>query len=181
MGICHNRPSRGSFDLASLSPSCASAAPFACMSTICHLRWLVCPSPLSWLRTHKCAFSVGWRKRVYLSYCMFLTVFFKDGAFEPGLLGLVVGRLGLVVGLLPVVGLLIGGARWHHDAHHNVANHAGECSKEDREEHVAQSHECGVDFKIFSHAAEHTAEGFVGRGFVKFFSSVSHFFIVLVC
>ena len=92
-------------------------------------------------------------------------------------MGLVVGRLGLVVGLLlPVVGLLIGGARWDHDAHHNVANHAGECSKEDREQHVAQSHECGVDFKIFSHAAEHTAEGFVGRGFVKFFSSVSHFF-----
>ena len=33
-------------------------------------------STLSWLRIQKCAFSVGWRKRIYLSYCMFLTIIF---------------------------------------------------------------------------------------------------------
>ena len=60
---CHDRPSEAlSIWLRYLQAALGFA--FACMelSTICHLRWLACASPLSWLRIQKCAFSVGVEK-----------------------------------------------------------------------------------------------------------------------
>ena len=60
----------------------------ACMSTICHLRWLACASPLSWLRIQKCAFSVGVEKaHLFKLLYVFNYYFFKMEHLSRGYWG----------------------------------------------------------------------------------------------